>query len=125
MDEEGYVSIWVGKFKSNKELQNYLSISYTEDGDATPSTFEKDFQIDYYDEDFLEAEYFDRETKNLQTIFEGCSYDDVVIPNLINMQGESLTDSVNSIILLYNFQYDKKGKSDLNDVQYLGTVRYK
>ncbi|MFC0414081.1 immunity 22 family protein [Cytobacillus solani] len=90
MEEEGFVSLWVGKFKSNNDLQNYLLITYTEDGDAIPSTFEKDFQIDYFDEDFMEAEYFDQETKNLPALLDGCSYDDAVIPNFIRMKGVSI-----------------------------------
>ena len=75
MEEEGFVSLWVGKFKSNKDLQNYLLISYSEDGDALPSTFEKDFQIDYYDEDSMEAEFFNREIRNLQTLLPCTCYD--------------------------------------------------
>lgn len=126
MEKEGYVSLWVGKFNSNIDFQNYLLISYTEDGDAIPSKFEKDFQIDYYNEDFMEAEHFEGETKNLSKLLDGCSYDDVVIPNFIKMQGDSLTDNFNSIILLYDFQYAPKGQNYLNDdVQYIGNVRYK
>ncbi|MGM9928884.1 MAG: immunity 22 family protein [Bacillus sp. (in: firmicutes)] len=125
MEQEGYVSLWVGKFESDKDFQNYLFISYTEDGDSVASEFEKHFQIDYYDEDFMEAEYFDGEIKDIQTLLEGCSYDDVVIPNFIKRQGENLTESVNSVILLYNFQYSTNGQNDLNNVQYVGNVRFK
>lgn len=53
MERDGYVSLWTGTFKTNADLQQYLLISYNEDGDAVPSEFEKDVQIDYYDEDFL------------------------------------------------------------------------
>ncbi|WP_019243416.1 MULTISPECIES: immunity 22 family protein [Bacillus] len=80
---------------------------------SIPSEFEKDFQIDYYDEDFIEAEYFDRGLN-----------EDVIIPNLIKNQGERFTQSVNSIILLYNVQYYSKGQNDLNNVKYIGSIRF-
>jgi len=123
VEQEGYVSLWVGKFKSTKELQHYLLISYTEDGDAIPSEFEKDFQIDWYDEDFMEAEYFDEEIEELPKLLDGCSYDDAVIPNFIQTYGKSLSDSVNSMILLYNFQCAPKEQSDLKHIKYLGNVK--
>ncbi|MEF3305692.1 immunity 22 family protein [Paenibacillus sp. GYB003] len=125
MEQEGYVSLWVGKFKSNKDLQDYLSIAYTEDGDAIPSRFEQDFSIDYYDEDFREAEYFDGELNHFPMLLEGCSYDDIVIPNFVKTQGETLNYSVNSIILLYNFRYSEKIHNHLSHVKYIGNVKYK
>ncbi|ATP40039.1 hypothetical protein CSE16_08250 [Solibacillus sp. R5-41] len=125
MEQEGYLSLWVGTFESNEDFRNYLLIPYNEDGDAIPSNFEKDFHIEHYDEDFIEVEFFDENVKNLSRLLDGCSYDDVVIPNFININGESLTYSVNCMILLYNFQYSTKGQSDLKYVKYLGNVRYK
>jgi hypothetical protein len=125
MEQKGYVSIWVGKFKSNKELQNYLSISYTEDGDAIPSKFETDFSIDYYDEDFREADFFDGELNKLPMLLEGCSYDDIVIPNFVESHGETLNYSVNSIVLLYNFKYSKNVHNHLGHLKYIGNVKYK
>ncbi|MCP1161275.1 immunity 22 family protein [Bacillus infantis] len=125
MEQEGYVSLWVGEFKSDKDLQNYLSISYNQDGDAIPSKFEKDFNIDYYDEDFREAEYFDREQNKLPILLEGCSYDNIVIPNFVETHGEILSYIVNSIILLYNFQYSEKAHKHVSHVKYIGNVKYK
>jgi hypothetical protein len=69
----------VGKCNSKRDLQNYLFISYTEDGDAIPSKFETDFNIDYFEEDFREVAYFDEEQNTLPMLLEGCSYDNIVI----------------------------------------------
>ena len=125
MEQEGFVSLWAGKFKSNKDLQDYLSISYTRDGDAIPSKFETGFGIDYYDEDFREAEYYDGELNKLPTLLKGCSYDDIVIPNYIETYGETLKYSVNSLILLYNFLHSEKVNNHSSHVNYIGSVTYK
>ncbi|MGZ0880265.1 immunity 22 family protein [Priestia megaterium] len=124
MEQIGYVSLWVCKFSSSEELENYLLVAYTEDGDAIPSQFEQEFKIDYYDEDFSEALYADEETLNLLQLLEGCSYDDVVIPNFVEEYGEYLLNGFNSMILLYDFQYNKKSGNELSGVKYLGSVRY-
>ncbi|KOP70118.1 immunity 22 family protein [Priestia megaterium] len=124
MEQIGYVSLWVCKFSSSEELENYLLVAYTEDGDAIPSQFEQDFKIDYYDEDFSEAHYADEEIPKLSQLLEGCSYDDVVIPNFVEKYGEYLLNGFNSMILLYDFQYNKKSDNEITGVKYLGSVRY-
>lgn len=125
MEQEGYVSLWLGKFKSKIDLQNYLFISYTEDGDAIPSKFETDFNIDYFDEDFREASYFEEELNTLPMLLAGCSYDDIVISKFVETQGETLNDSVNSIILLYNFNYTEKVHKYCGHMKYIGNIKYK
>ncbi|KZN99115.1 immunity 22 family protein [Pseudobacillus badius] len=125
MERDGYVSLWTGTFKTNADLQQYLLISYNEDGDAVPSEFEEDVQLAYYDEDFMEAEFFEETINHLAALLEGCSYDDAVIPGFTELQGETLNDGVNSFILLYDFQYREKQPNALNRVQYIGSIRYK
>jgi hypothetical protein len=124
MEQIGYVSLWVCKFSSSEELENYLLVAYTEDGDAIPSQFEQDFKVDYYDEDFSEAHYADEDIRKLSQLLEGCSYDDVVIPNFVEKYGEYLPDGFNSMILLYDFQHNKKSGNEISGVKYLGSVRY-
>ena len=53
MEQEGYVSLWIGKSESDEELLNYVETDYTEDGDCLPSQFLKDFNIDIDDILFL------------------------------------------------------------------------
>ncbi|MGM0901134.1 MAG: immunity 22 family protein [Bacillota bacterium] len=100
-------------------------LPYTEDGDAIPSKFEKDFNIDYFDEDFREAAYFDEELNTLPMLLEGCSYDDIVISKFVETKGETLNDSMNSIILLYNFKYTEKVHKNWGHMKYIGNVKYK
>src|SRR4051812_30973543 len=105
MESRGLVSLWAGTFKSIEKLQNYMMISYTEDGDALPSIFEKDFKIGHYDIDFREIDFYVEPSTNLKLLLEGVSYDDVIISRFLELYGENLPEEVNSIILLYNFKY--------------------
>lgn len=125
MEKISYVSLWVGKFPSIKELENYLLIAYTEDGDTIPSQFEKDFNIEYFDEDFSEAHYEEVKVHKLSQLLEGCSYDDVVIPNFVEKYGEGLPTNANSLILLYDFEHTKSRDDDeIHRVKYVGSVQY-
>ncbi|MER2172623.1 MAG: immunity 22 family protein [Psychrobacillus psychrodurans] len=125
MEKISYVSLWVGKFPSIKELENYLLIAYTEDGDTIPSQFEKDFNIEYFDEDFSEAHYEEVKVHKLSQLLEGCSYDDVVIPNFVEKYGDALSTNANSLILLYDFEHTKSRDDDeINRVKYVGSVQY-
>ncbi|MGX9706933.1 immunity protein 22 of polymorphic toxin system [Laceyella sediminis] len=124
MKKEGFVSLFIGNSDSYEELQKYVLVSYTEDGDAIPSKFEKDFGIEYYDEDFREVEFYSQSSNDLRVLLEGFSYDEEIAPEFIDICGERLDQEVNSVILLYNFQYDRK-VDKTNQFKFLGTVQYK
>jgi hypothetical protein len=124
MEKEGFVSLFIGNSKSYKDLQNYILNSYTEDGDLLPSEFEKDFNIDYYNEDFREVEFYDESSNDLRVLLEGFSYDEEIIPKFIELCGERLNQEANSVILLYGFQYNGK-VNEKNQFRFLGTVQYK
>ncbi|MED0703749.1 immunity 22 family protein [Aeribacillus composti] len=125
MEKEGFVSLFIGNSKSYKDLlQNYILNSYTEDGDLLPSEFEKDFNIDYYNEDFREVEFYDEPSNDLRVLLEGFSYDEEILPKFIELCGERLNQEANSVILLYNFQYNGN-INEKNQFRFLGTVQYK
>ncbi|QPA30749.1 immunity 22 family protein [Thermaerobacillus caldiproteolyticus] len=124
MDKEGFVSLFIGSSKSYKDLQNYILNSYTEDGDLLPSEFEKDFNIDYYNEDFREVEFYDEPSNVLRFLLEGFSYDEEIIPKFIELCGERLNQEANSVILLYDFQYNGNVNGK-NQFRFLGAVQYK
>ncbi|MGG3684494.1 immunity 22 family protein [Aeribacillus sp. FSL K6-3256] len=124
MEKEGFVSLFIGNSKSYKDLQNYILNSYIEDGDLLPSEFEKDFNIDYYNEDFREVEFYDEPSNDLRVLLEGFSYDEEIIPKFIELCGERLNQEANSVILLYNFQYNGN-VNEKNQFRFLGTVQYK
>ncbi|MBH8606983.1 immunity 22 family protein [Thermoactinomyces sp. CICC 10521] len=106
MEKEGYVSLFIGNLSSFEELENYVMQSYTEDGNLVNSEFGKDFNIEYYDDDFREVEFHNEPSRDLRVILKSFSYDEKIIPEFIGICGEHLDQEANSVILLYNFDYD-------------------
>lgn len=127
MEKEGYVSLWLGNFEQQEQLEEILKISYSEEGDFVPSTFAAHFNSKRYDDAVREAERYEKPVATLGHLLEGFSYDDEIIPRFTALCGDELPESYNAVILLYNFQY----VGDLLDVviqenriKYMGTVDY-
>lgn len=53
-ERQGFLSIWMGNFGSDAEFDRYVEHQYDDD-DAAITLFAADFNIDYYDEDFMES----------------------------------------------------------------------
>ncbi|WNF34865.1 immunity 22 family protein [Aeribacillus composti] len=95
-----------------------------EDGDLLPSEFEKDFNIDYYNEDFRKVEFYDEPSNDCRVLLEGFSYDEEIIPKFIEFCGDCLNQEANSVLLLYNFQYNGN-INEKHQFRFLGAVQYK
>lgn len=127
MQKENYVSLWLGKIKSKKEMNKYLRIKYTRDGDFIPSKFAKDFMISRYDDDFREAEVLDDLSSNAYELLDGFSYDESIIPYFKNIIEKDLSDSYNTVILLYNFEYDDsvlEVNNEIGYIKFIGKTKY-
>ena len=101
-----------------------MEIKYTDDGDSIPSKFKKQFKIDYYDIDFSEIDYMEEKSNDLEVLLEGFSNDYEIIPKLKeNYDG----NMYNSIVLLYDFEYDSNKinyKNENNILDFIGCVDY-
>ncbi|MED0714267.1 immunity 22 family protein [Aeribacillus composti] len=62
--------------------------------------------MDYYNEDFRKVEFYDEPSNDLRVLLEGFSYDEEIIPKFIEFCGDRLNQEANSVLLLYNFQYN-------------------
>lgn len=127
MQKENFVSLWLGKIKSEKDMNKYLEIKYTKDGDSIISKFARDFNISRYDNDFSEVEFLDDLSNNVYELIEGFSYDDIIIPYFKNILGEDLESSYNAVILLYNFKYDNsvsEVNNEIGCIKFIGETRY-
>lgn len=82
--KQGMVSIWLGNIKNKSLLDEYVDVTYDEDGDSIPSKFYLDFNIDRdeTDEDFIEKDIVSKKTDDLSKLLEGCSYEEYIIPNV-------------------------------------------
>lgn len=128
MEKQGYVSLWIGHIRDEMKMQRYTELIYT-DEDCLPSPFLADFHIAMYDydEDFLEAIAHDREHGCLQSLIEGCSYDEDIIPQFEKLFETTLDEKTNAAILVYNFRYDGRVEEVVHRdcaFQFVGSVVY-
>lgn len=128
MRREDYVSLWLCNLDSIKSLEKYMDIRYTRDGDMIPSKFAKIFKIDRYDDDFREAKYFEESHNQIDKLLENFSYDHVLLKFFKKLVGEQLDTSYNTVILLYNFEYDGKINEVVNsneEFKFMGSTKYR
>lgn len=129
MEYSSMVSVWFGVSKSFEDLEEYVDIEYTEDGDSIDSKFGTNFEFGYYDEDNIEICFYEESRNNIDDILNGFSYSEVIIPNIKELvNGDDLAYRINTVIVLYNFQYNEAKSRDETEnieVKLIGTVPYK
>ncbi|PEE33563.1 hypothetical protein CN271_04115 [Bacillus cereus] len=119
-----HVSIWIGNFENEEELMNYTNIEYTEDGDSISSTFEKDFNLDYYDRDLIEKKWISKSTNSVKDLLDGFSYSNQFLEQFDTIR---YSEEFNAAILIYNLEYDAqktKGKFKNSDLKFIGVAQY-
>ncbi|MEW9108113.1 MAG: immunity 22 family protein [Cytobacillus gottheilii] len=128
MQSNSAVSIWFGVSKSLYNLEKYVEMTYTEDGDAIDSRFGTSFGFGYYDEDKIEIHFFEEPLSDLNEILKDFSYSESFIPSLKTViQGDHLAHSINSVILLYDLEDDILSSKDATgniEMKYIATVPY-
>ena len=126
METENTVSIWIGNFTDQSQLDHYLQIIYDEDGEAVPSQFlmENGIDLDDIDDDWLEGQVYDMNHTNLEQMLKGASYEETILRNLKVEGIKTIIPPSNTIILLYN--YDCSGNKIVTEnTRFIGTVSYK
>lgn len=103
MEEVGAVSLWLGTTDSSESLENVMRVFFSEDGDFEGSAFSRAFGIEFYDEDFREAENVGSCSPLIECLLAGFSYEDIIVPKFSAMIGV-LVKGFNTVILLYNFK---------------------
>jgi Immunity protein 22 len=121
------VSLWLGNFSNFDEVEKYTEIIYDEDGDSIPSVFEREFKLGYYDRDLIEMDWVQDTEDDIKELLVDFSYDDQLIKQFIDVK---LNSKYNTIILIYNYNYDKGGRpvSSVNKnaykLDFIGTAEY-
>lgn len=126
MKKQGSVSLWVGNTKSVDDLNEFLKITYDEDGDLIPSRFARAFKTGRYDDFCREAKFFEQPLSGLNELSKGFSYYDIIMPKFEEF-AIKIKEPFNSVIFLYNFEYDEKLKHYDNGTfsfDYIGSVEY-
>jgi hypothetical protein len=117
MEKQNKVSLWLGKFLSEEVFHDFLKEEYDEEGDAI-SKFMSAFQIDYIDPGFQEVYFYGNEVTK-EKIFEDFSYIDSFLAQIPDQNWEKY----NSIILLYNFEYEYIPLENYH-IKFLGTFTF-
>lgn len=133
-EQEGYLSLWLCNTESIDSLNKYLEIDYGNDeedlgiDDVYTVDFEMghDFNIKWYDEDYLEASH----SGNMKgwDLLEGHSYIESIFPALRESCQDVMSDTYNSVIIIYDFKYDGSIKEVKNArygfFKYIGAFEY-
>ncbi|WP_410983054.1 immunity 22 family protein [Bacillus cereus] len=128
MEYRGMVSLWLGTTKSFYQLQEYVDMEYTEDGDNIDSKFGVNFGFGYYDEDQIEMMFYEEPKIHIEEVLQDFSYSEIIIPRFKDlMKRVDVEDNINSVIVLYDFQYDaEKAKDTYKGLEFIfvGAVSY-
>lgn len=117
MEQLGKVSIWIGNFKNQKLLNQYIREVYDEEWDCS-SDFMQAFQIEDIDPQFREVD-FDFRQMSLKQRLDGFSY-----AASFKEKIKDIEYSINTIICLYDFEYFGVIKTS-KELQFLGAFEYK
>ncbi|WP_027643802.1 immunity 22 family protein [Enterocloster clostridioformis] len=126
-DKDNYASLWLCSTSSEKVLREYVHIDYDKvENEEIPFELGCDFLISWYDEDFLEISY----KPNIKgwDLLEGHSYMKDLLPKLIDKFQDVMDDKFNSVILIYNLDYDGSVREIENQYGYfkfVGSFEYR
>lgn len=123
MEKQGWVSIWLGTIKEEDSIEDYVDLTYDEDGESVPSKFFIDFNIDMdeTDEDTIEKAVYKNSSSDVSSLLDGCSYEEIVIPKI--QKSINLRKSYNAVILIYNFEYNNE-ISSTGAFDFIATTNY-
>ena len=129
MESPGAVSLWFGNGTSEMVLRKYVEIKYDNEGNRISSRFMTDFQIDFieYNQDLLEYTYSEHVTSSLSELLQNASYSESIISELIEFYVGNLEEQYNTVIRLYDFEYEElveEAKLDGRSLKYMGSVIY-
>lgn len=129
MREDGFVTLWLGESSSVDALEEYVRLSYSEDGDVVPSQLMRAFSIPRYDEDFCEAERLQQPERRIRSLLQGFSYDEVITPSFARICGELVSFDANVVILLYNYRVRNPSVANVDSsyirLQLMGVAEYR
>lgn len=126
METENTVSIWIGNFATKLDLDEFINLKYDDEGEVVPSLFYDQYNIDIADIDdyLIEKEVFETSFTNLFDMLKGASYDNVIINNLKQKGINPNIEPNNTLILIYNYQFDSNILRTIN-TEFIATVKYK
>ena len=122
-NREGYIAVWLGKFKAQNEFQSYITRERKFDR-TFDSQFEKDFGLKYYDRDLVESVFKNSRLNTIKELFKGASYQ----YEFLEVLNDNEEQDLNVIIRIYDFKYENKIKSakhKKNTLMFYKNIKYK
>ncbi|WP_052299334.1 immunity 22 family protein [Rubinisphaera brasiliensis] len=126
MREEGWVSLWLGIAPDADALNEYIGLSYDDDGELIASSFMLDFSLLRWDEDFREAGRLEAASPSVAEVLSGFSYDSRLIEQYQQQLGRTLPAEVNAVVLLYNYRHQPTAVPQASggvQLQFVGTAK--
>ena len=129
MREDGFVTLWLGESSSADALEEYVRLNYSDDGDLIPSKLMRDFDIPSYDEDFREAERLEQPERQIRSLLEGFSYDEIIAERVAEICGDTVDFDANAVVLLYNYRvqnaHNTTAESGDIRLRLMGVIEYR
>ena len=122
MIKKNMVSLWLGKFDSSYEFDEYVDMKFDEDGNYINSNFQKEFSILSYDLHSIEKDWIDNTCNSVEELLYGFSYDEIIIRKFKDVIKCKDLSKYNSILLLYNYEYEEKYLKTKLMMDYIGCV---
>ncbi|MCB9235003.1 MAG: immunity 22 family protein [Bacteroidia bacterium] len=111
MQNEHIVAIWLGEFASRDELFDYTDFFY-EENEAGFSQFAHDIGVEWYDEDFFEAEFHGEGPDFGLAIQEYSWYKYYKSPALLSISRLNTKSRGTSLIILFGQKTDMKEENE-------------
>jgi hypothetical protein len=102
MEQDGFVSLWVGTATNAAELEAILDTN----GEVNRSDFASALRIEWSEEEVTrEGLFLPRSSQDLGAILVGFSYEEVIIPRFRSVAGKTLPHAIRAALLLYDFRF--------------------
>ena len=112
----GMVSVWIGNFRSDFELDDYMNLS---------RTFEKDFQFELNESDMPETSV-EFEPVPVSQLINGFSWSDSYAQPITEFAKKRGIERATTMVVFLNFEYQPERANPNEDapLKFLGAVRF-
>ncbi len=135
MYEEGYLSVWVGTAESDQSLEEYVQLTYSDDGDLIPSQLLRDFDLtdddgdfDEYDEGCREIAFYEKGSETLESCLREFSYSEQFVEKVMESVGNDAAAETNAVVILFNYRAKLNGKREAASrgvhLRFIDTMQY-
>ena len=120
--QDGRVSVWVGRLADEDALRTYVEVGHV--GDEASCPFWSDIGVDWFDEDFLEAEFHPNGITADQAVFGHSWWKSFAAPVPAVLADRPPVDA-NAVIVLYDADYQGTPAEPVGPVVFVNSFDYR